>query len=61
MHGSGISKWNDLSGNVIGVYLGQYVKGLKHGYGEYLWGERKVYKGKWHEGDMSSEGVLLNY
>jgi hypothetical protein len=61
MHGNGVSTWNDENGQVIGSYLGQYKSGLKHGYGEYRWGETKIYKGKWEDGDMSSEGVLLNY
>ena len=61
MHGTGASEWNDEKGEVIGSYLGQYRQGLKHGYGEYRWDGKKVYKGRWEDGEMCSEGVVLNY
>ena len=47
MHGTGISTWMDNKGEIIGSYIGQYKNGLKHGYGEYKWGEEKTYKGNW--------------
>jgi hypothetical protein len=50
MHGNGVSTWFDGHQKVIGVYIGEYKKGLKDGYGEYRWGEKNVYKGKWKEG-----------
>ena len=40
MHGNGMSTWFDGFGKVIGVYIGEYNKGLKDGYGEYRWGKQ---------------------
>jgi hypothetical protein len=33
MHGAGTVEYWDESGKVVDKYIGEYVKGIKHGYG----------------------------
>ena len=41
-------------------YVGQFVDGKKHGYGEYKWKDGRVYKGEWDMGVIHNKGVFMD-
>lgn len=45
MNGKGVFNWPSGA-----VYQGEYLKGIKHGYGKMMWSTGKVYEGQWIRG-----------
>jgi len=45
MQGAGRSTYFNDSNRVEDVFVGQFNKGVKNGYGEYRWADGSIYKG----------------
>lgn len=41
------------------LYIGQLVRGLRHGQGRCLWRDGKVYEGEWRLGEMTGTGTFV--
>ena len=59
MHGTGRCSYYDGEGKVEEEYVGQFERGLKHGYGEYHWANGSVYKGLWKNGTIVQRGLFV--
>jgi len=47
MCGSGTAKWFSENGEVTSKYTGEYLRGKKHGFGEYIIKSGKILRGQW--------------
>lgn len=50
MEGSGNAKWFSENGEIASTYTGEYLKGKKHGFGEYTTKNGKILRGQWFNG-----------
>ena len=46
--------WTESNGD---VYEGQFVDGLKEGFGVYIWASGSKYEGNWKAGKKHGQGV----
>ena len=60
MNGAGRCIYYDSKGRQTDVFVGEFVNGIKHGYGEYRWANGVVYKGSWDHGQIGNKGILLD-
>ncbi len=42
------------------VYAGHWLRGMRHGYGEYTWFNGNTYKGDWIANNIYGHGVFYN-
>ena len=52
-HGKGITTYPDQS-----VFVGELKKGIKHGFGKYVWSNGDSYEGSWKNNKMEGAGIF---